>query len=450
MRYNQTIILVRSEFMSKKKVAIIFIIIAVGLLVAGGILVFQNYSNKNRIVTSFNDLKASLEETFSSNNNEGSGIKETATGFTKFYINPLLGNSSDGSDIVINNLNNSTLNYEYRIDTEAKKLYFDGSLLFNMQELLGINFYQNENISYIFLRNLFDKYIAVEDNDIFTYLEESANSKEDIDYIYNLMVESIKNNITADDIKVSNEKIDNKDVKKISLELDDKRFEELTNNIIDDIKNDKRANEILGDFISQMETTINENKNTTTKTDDVFINYNIYTNKNNIIRYEVEFGDNTSKATIRYNDEDKKSIELLEDDTVIGSASITKENNNLNVGLTINNENIGTIVISENETSVDLSISDVTDPSTVVQIKYNSQKENTNINSTFTIDMSINGTPINFMNITDTKTITENNANFSNINTTNNINANDLTEEDITAIQNNLMTILYNFMGIAM
>ena len=436
--------------MSKKKVAIIFIIIAVGLLVAGGILVFQNYSNKNRIVTSFNDLKASLEETFSSNNNEGSGIKETTTGFTKFYINPLLGNSSDGSDIVINNLNNSTLNYEYRIDTEAKKLYFDGSLLFNMQELLGINFYQNENISYIFLRNLFDKYITVEDNDIFTYLEESANSKEDIDYIYNLMIESIKNNITADDIKVSNEKIDNKDVKKISLELDDKRFEELTNNIIDDIKNDKRANEILGDFISQMETTINENKNTTTKTDDVFINYNIYTNKNNIIRYEVEFGDNTSKATIRYNDENNKSIELLEDDTVIGSASITKEDNNLNIGLTINNENIGTIVISENETSIDLSISDATDPSTVVQIKYNSQKENTNINSTFTIDMSVNGTPVNVMNITDTKTITENNADFSNINTTNNINANDLTEEDITAIQNNLMTILYNFMGIAM
>ncbi len=436
--------------MSKKKVAIIFIIIAVGLLVAGGILVFQNYSNKNRIVTSFNDLKASLEETFSSNNNEGTGIKETATGFTKFYINPLLGNSSDGSDIVINNLNNSTLNYEYRIDTEAKKLYFDGSLLFNMQELLGINFYQNENISYIFLRNLFDKYITVEDNDIFTYLEESANSKEDIDYIYNLMVESIKNNITADDIKVSNEKIDNKDVKKISLELDDKRFEELANNIIDDIKNDKKANEILGDFISQMETTINENKNTTTETEDVFVNYNIYTNKNNIIRYEVEFGDNTSKATIRYNDEDNKSIELLEDDTVIGSASITKENNNLNIGLTINKENIGTIVISENETSVDLSISDATDPSTVVQIKYNSQKENTNINSTFTIDMNINGTPINFMNITDTKTITENNADFSNINTTNNINANDLTEEDITAIQNNLMTILYNFMGIAM
>ena len=176
--------------MSKKKVvAVIVIIIAISLLVAGGFLIFQNYSNKNRIVTSFNDLKSSLEKTFNTNNNEDElNTRKTVTGNTKFQINPLLGNSEDGSNIIINNLNNTILNYEYRLDTEAKKMYFDGSLLFNMQEMIGINFYQNENMSYIFLRNIFDKYITIEDTDIFTYLEENTNSKEDIDYVYNLMI----------------------------------------------------------------------------------------------------------------------------------------------------------------------------------------------------------------------------------------------------------------------
>ena len=435
--------------MSKKKViAIIFIVIAVGLLIAGGILIFQNYSNKNRIVTSFNELKASLEKTFSNNNGNIENIKETASGNTKFYINPLLGNSEDGSDIIINNLNNTILNYEYRLDMAAKKMYFDGSLLFNMQELMGINFYQNENISYILLRNIFDKYITIEDNDIFTYLEESANSKEDIEYIYNLMIESIGKNITNDDIKVSNEKIDNTNTKKISLELNEKRFDELAKNIIDDIKNDKKAKEILGDFVNQVETAMNES--TSTETSKTSISYSIYTNKNSIIRYELGISDSTGSYAIRYNDTDTKSIDLVENNNVIGSANITKENNNTNIALTVNNENIGNIIISENETSIDLSISDTTDPSTSIQIKYNSQKEDANINSTFTIDMAVSGTPINVMTVNDTRTITENTADFSNINTTNNININNLTETDITNMQNNLMTILYNFMGIAM
>ena len=190
----------------KKTIAIIVIIIAVGLLVAGGILVYQNYSNKNRIVTSFNELKADLEKVIPLNNeNSNTPIKQTVTGTTTFTINPIFGNSSDGSDIIINNLNNSSFNYQYRLDTEAKKMYLDGSLVLNAAETLGINFYQNENISYIFLRNIFDKYIMINDNDIFSYLEENQKAIDDINYIYDKVIESLGNNITNDDIKVSTE-----------------------------------------------------------------------------------------------------------------------------------------------------------------------------------------------------------------------------------------------------
>ena len=68
----------------------------------------------------------------------------------------MFGNSSDGTDVIIGNLNNSTFNYEYRLDTESKRMYMDGSLLLNSTELLGLNFYQAEDISYAFLRNIFD------------------------------------------------------------------------------------------------------------------------------------------------------------------------------------------------------------------------------------------------------------------------------------------------------
>ena len=62
--------------------------------------------------------------------------------------------------------------------------------------------------------------------------------------------------------------------------------------------------------------------------------------------------------------------------------------------------------------------------------------------------ISNSGVNIDLLTLTDTKTLTDGVADFSNINTNNNIDINSLTETDITTIENNLMTILYNFMGI--
>ena len=83
--------------MKKKKIIVtIVIIVAIGLLVAGGILVYQNYSNKNRIVTSFNELKTALTETLNlDENTTNTKITQTVTGSTRFNINPMLGNNED-------------------------------------------------------------------------------------------------------------------------------------------------------------------------------------------------------------------------------------------------------------------------------------------------------------------------------------------------------------------
>ena len=431
--------------MSKKKViAIIFIIIAVGLLIAGGILIFQNYSNKNRIVTSFNELKASLEKTFSNNNGNIENIKETASGNTKFYINPLLGNSEDGSDIIINNLNNTILNYEYRLDTAAKKMYFDGSLLFNMQELMGINFYQNENISYILLRNIFDKYITIENSDIFSYLEESKKATEDINYIYDKIIESLGNNITDDDIKVANQ--DGK--KKISLELNEERLNEISKNIVDDLKKDKKAKEILGEGLDNLETTsstLESNKNTTT-TNNASLNYSIFLEKNEIVTYEFAIKDNNENYSIEFNNGNEKSFVIKEGNTESLKAIIEESNDTTTINLSSNNTSIGSITINENNIGINI-VDEAT--GTGINANITSATENNIITTNVNISMLTSGTNIDIIKVTDTKTITEGVADFTNINTTNNVNINNLTEEELTMIETNLMTVLYNFMGIA-
>ena len=433
--------------MKKKKIIVtIVIIVAIGLLVAGGILVYQNYSNKNRIVTSFNELKTALTETLNlDKNTTNTKITQTVTGSTRFNINPMLGNSEDGTDVVIGNLNNSTFNYEYRLDTESKRMYMDGSLLLNATELLGINFYQAEDISYVFLRNIFDKYIVIENSDIFTYLEESNQAVEDVNYIYDKIIESLGNNITTDDIKVTNQ--DGK--KKISLELNEERLNEISENIVNDLKKDDKAKEILGNSLDELEaanSTFNSNKNTTT-TNNGSLNYSIFLEKNEIVTYEFAIKDNDENYSIEFNNGSEKSFIIKEGNTESLKAVIEESNDTTTINLSSDNTNIGTITINDNNISFSIG-----DASTGVLLNANltSSTENNVITTTFNMAISSYGSNIDVLTVTDTKTVTDGVADFSNINPTNNIDINSLTETDITTIQTNLMTILYNFMGIAM
>ena len=425
--------------MKKKKIIVtIVIIVAVGLLLAGGILLYQNYSNKNRIVTSFNDLKTSLTKTFNLDEKAtNTSIKQTVTGSTKININPMFGNSSDGTDVIIGNLNNSTFNYEYRLDTESKRMYMDGSLLLNSTELLGLNFYQAEDISYAFLRNIFDKYIVIEDSDIFTYLEESKKATDDINYIYDKIIESLGSNITNDDIKVTN--VDGK--KKISLELNSKRLNEISKNIVNDLKKDDRAKKILGSSLDELDTTTSSS----TTDNNNYLYYSIYLEKNDIVTYEFGVKDNNEDYSIEFNDGTEKSFVIKEGNTESLKATIEEKSGTTTINLSSNNTNIGTVTISDNNISFN-----IIDESSNTSLNANitSATEGNVITTTFNMAISNSGVKIDVLTVTDTKTVTDGVADFSNINTTNNIDINSLTETDITTIENNLMTILYNFMGI--
>ena len=427
--------------MKKKKIIVtIVIIVAIGLLVAGGILVYQNYSNKNRIVTSFNELKTALTETLNlDENTTNTKITQTVTGSTRFNINPMLGNSEDGSDVIIGNLNNSTFNYEYRLDTESKRMYMDGSLLLNATELLGINFYQAEDISYVFLRNIFDKYIVIENSDIFTYLEESNQAVDDVNYIYDKIIESLGNNITTDDIKVTNQ--DGK--KKISLELNEERLNEISKNIVNDLKKDNKAKEILGNSLDELDTTTSSSSSD----NNSYLYYSIYLEKDDIVTYEFGVKDKDGDYSIEFNNGNEKSFVIKEGNTESLKAVIEESNGTTTINLSSDNTSIGTVSINDN--NISLSIGDAS-TGVLVNANLTSSTENNIITTTFNMAISSYGSNIDVLTVTDTKTVTDGVADFSNINPTNNIDINSLTETDITTIQTNLMTILYNFMGIAM
>lgn len=426
--------------MKKKRIIIIIIsIVALALLIAGGILIYQEYYNKNKLITSFRELKSSLEDTFNLEQDSLEHVKQTITGTTTFNINPELGNSSDGSDIIISNLNNSTFTYDYRFDEDNKQIYLNGGLNLNNTEVFGINYYQNNDISYIFLRNIFDKYIMIEDNDIFSYLDNSIKTKEDIDYIYDKAIETLGNNITKEDIKVAKENSN----KKISLELTEKRLQELSNAIVEELKNDQKVKEILKDDLNNIDiTTTNNTTNNNSK-----ISYSIYLNKGNIISYELELNNNGKDYAIAYNTGNEKSIVIKEDQEEIIKATINKANNSINSEISYLGNTFGTINISKNNKNFNFIIDESTN--TTLSGNLNSHKSNNIRTTTLNIGIGVGEeTEYPLLEVTDIQNITEGeNVDFSNIDTSNNINVNSLTETDITTIENNLMTILYNYFG---
>lgn len=420
-------------------ISIIILIIAVGALISGGVLAYQANANKERILSSFTELSKSLVKNLSINY-ENNINKQTVTGQAKIYFNPLLGNSDDSSNILINNLNNTLINYEYIMDQNLKKIFLNSSILLNTQEILNVNFYQENDLTYMFLKNIFDKYIMIENKDIFNYLEESKNNVDDISYIYNKIIKSLTNNITNDDINVNNTTIDKKEVKKISLVLDEKRFRELSNEIVKDLNKDKKVIEILGEEITKLENNLTTNNNSNK------IDYSIYLLKDNIIRYELGYKNESDDITIIFNDSNEKSISLKSKGKEVLKGIITNKNNIINIDITSNNKNIGNLTIANNKVNLNLQIDD--GYNNIILIKLNSNDNNNTVTTEFSIGTVTNNTNVDILKITDVKNIKNNIANFPNIDTSNSINLNKLTEEQINTIENSLMGILYKYLDV--
>ena len=151
--------------------------------------------------------------------------------------------------------------------------------------------------------------------------------------------------------------------------------------------------------------------------------------------------------SIEFNNGNEKSFVIKEGNTESLKAVIEESNGTTTINLSSDNTSIGTVSINDN--NISLSIGDAS-TGVLVNANLTSSTENNIITTTFNMAISSYGSNIDVLTIIDTKTVTDGVADFSNINPTNNIDINSLTETDITTIQTNLMTILYNFMGIAM
>lgn len=313
---------------SKKKNNVLIICIVVLLAICVGVLgyiygrksitpkakfvkVMSNYLEKNSI--------EDLEELFDG----GYSVNTT----NDFKI------SADNKEIISGKL---SINSIYKDDEQYTEVSFgDGS-----NSLTG-NIYLKDSKAYIMLKDVFDKYY---------YLDMESDSTDYVDAYKELKKSILKvvNEYFTDD-KFTLTKDNNND--KISISLTGKDGATLVLKFYEEIKNNDK---ILGLFTDE-DTSLDEVKaglkedidnlkeEMDSYSDEVVISYDIYLNKNKLVKQELTFED----ITLTITGEESGDITLISGSTTIVSGTYSKDNLNLkistdmdNVEFSINRQNI--------------------------------------------------------------------------------------------------------------
>lgn len=297
---------------SKKKNNVLIIVIIVLLAICVGVLgfiygkksitpktkfvkVMSNYLEKNNI--------EDLEELFD-------GVYSVNT-TNDFKI------SADNKEIISGKL---SINSIYKDDEQYTEVSFgDGS-----NSLTG-NIYLKDSKAYIMLKDVFDKYY---------YLDMESDSTDYVDAFKELKKSILKvvNEYFTDD-KFTLTKDNNND--KISISLTGKDGATLVLKFYEEIKNNDK---ILGLFTDD-DTSLDEVKaglkedidnlkeEMDSYSDEVVISYDIYLNKNKLVKQELTFED----ITLTITGEESGDITLISAGTTIISGSYSKDNLNLKI-----------------------------------------------------------------------------------------------------------------------
>ncbi|MDD2518827.1 MAG: hypothetical protein PHI05_01155 [Bacilli bacterium] len=169
----------------------------------------------------------------------------------------------ENTKTIINNLNKTKITYKHEKDLINKKTIFNilGSL--EREELFNVNFYSIQNKQYLFLKNIYEKYIEV---GTIEKLEEANTTKiiEEINYLGDLIKKSFLENLNEANIKNAkvNISINNKElsVKKITLLITPNEQKELYKKIIDYVNKDEKALDILKRYNIELKNDMDDNK----------------------------------------------------------------------------------------------------------------------------------------------------------------------------------------------
>lgn len=262
---------------------------------------------------------------------------------------------------LINNLDNMDTSFKIQKNQSKKIGYIEINEKIGKEDILDFKYCIDNSTKYYFVKDIVDNYINDGSCNFFENINANTTEKETIEYIYNFIIDSLKNNL-KDEYFTSKEE---KDKYVVSLKINNDNLIDILNGIIKDLKNDKKARRILDNIDKKiLKTKIKNNKEYLEKGE--YYKISIYTSKilYKPIKYEVErftnndiekfiYEGNDKKGTLYYlvNEKEKYTIpvefkkDLIKakiknpEEKTIGEFKLDKNNYNTVINYTLNDNN---------------------------------------------------------------------------------------------------------------
>lgn len=337
-------------------IIVILVIVALAVLAFFGGKYYLSSKNSIKIFidTSLNKLE---------NNITDSG---TTSGDLTININ---GDTTSKEGKIFKILNNLDLNINYGIDTKENITDVNIKTNYYSDELVDANIYIEDGNLYLYLNELYSKYIK------YNYKKDNSNSNKISNEDYKIIVSSIRTalneSLKEEYFTKSWTKVNGKSVNKVELLLDDKNIKIINENIINNLKNNNKFISSFSRIINKEETEvkklldnevkkINNNKYLDTK-------ISLYTSITKFVMLEVS--NKNVQTTINSND-NGFVYEIMD-----------KENNNTYNGtfkIDIKDDNITYSNITKNDSSLVMNFSGT--------IKHNTKIEKKNVSNNILLE----------------------------------------------------------------
>lgn len=262
---------------------------------------------------------------------------------------------------LIKNLNNSTTNFKIQKNDSKNTGYIELNSSIGNEDILNTKYYINDSTKYYYVKGKVDNYINDGACNYFENINTNNTEKDNIDYLYNFIIASVKDNLKE---QYFNTKEEDNSVVTI-LKVDNSTLVDIMSSVLKDLKKDKKAKTILDNTDKNiLKTKIDEKNNYLEK--DEYYKISIYTTKvlHKPIKYRVDhvkkesietyiYEGNSKEGNIYYsvndrpkydisitfkNDEIKGKIKNSSDEE-IGEFKLEKNNYNTIINYTINDNN---------------------------------------------------------------------------------------------------------------
>ena len=315
----------------------------------------DNISKRIINYTSFNS-KYNLGDTFTINGNVGFELSSEKYVFNSTNVDDLKTYN------LINNLNKSNFNYSFVQDKTNKKLLVDIKDTILNEEVFHNKYLVYNSTEYYFVSSVLNNYINNGNCNYFENISEETTTKDNIDYLYNFIINSFKNNLKDSYFERNemNKTISSKEeeVYQMSLSIDNDRVNNIISGVYKDLVNDKTADKILTNINEDFNKTHISNKKYLSNSESLI--FNIYVSKRTYkpLMYEIIHLDNNKRETFSYESNSNIGTLYYTEDTELKYiGSTTMNDNSISIKFSDgSNNDIGTFKFDKSSNSFNLNL----------------------------------------------------------------------------------------------